>query len=466
MAITASQSPPRRTLLTLVMVAVLGAAAAAAWLLQVSSAGRARAGAEIIRQIRSRGLSHYWDDNPRIDWYLIPSGSAVRGWQAMVRERAEEGRFHGWKVSFIADPAGTVRQTIVEEWILNADATRGEYQGSVTVAGFEKLWTNTVLDDGDVRVRQGPRDVPARTPAPDNYIPKGAFPLAVRQIASGRGDGQFKMVFDQKPRIRSNVQFSTVRIRHVGRGRTAQGKPTDLVRMSHREWGKHEMTYELDEKGELLSIQTGDGLRWQAASQEEVTRQFPDAPGRLSRAARPPARGRPEDFWRRLFQRLSEVSGAQLLGPPDEFGVGRLGAPGQGEMDAAPHTIRPRRQGAEQVQRRDVVDRREDVVVGLERFVALGALGAEDDLIVPVPGEGDGHGRPAHLHAGDVRQRPGRLGGDGQDSLHAAGQGQRQEACSRESENPAAHGANLIPAGPSADKRKPAPLVCFARPIL
>lgn len=90
MAITASQSPPRRTLLTLVMVAVLGAAAAAAWLLQVSSAGRACAGAEIIRQIRSRGLSHYWDDNPRIDWYLIPSGSAVRGWQAMVRELAEE----------------------------------------------------------------------------------------------------------------------------------------------------------------------------------------------------------------------------------------------------------------------------------------------------------------------------------------------------------------------------------------
>ena len=309
MAITAKQSLPRRRLLTLLMVAVLCAAVAAAWLLQVSSAGRARAGAEIIRQIRSRGLSHYWDDNPRIDWYLIPSGSAVRGWQAVVRERAEEGHFHGWKVSFIVNPAGTAKRTIVEEWILNADATRGEYQGSVTVGGFEKLWTNTVLDDGEVRVRQGRRDVPARTPAPDNYIPEGAFALAVRQIASGRGDGQFKMVFDEKPRIRNNVQFSTVRIRHVGRGRTGQGKPTDLVRMSHREWGKHEKTYELDEKGELLSIQTDDGLRWQAASQEEVTRQFPDAPGRLSRTARP-ARGRPEDFWRRLLQRLSEVSGA------------------------------------------------------------------------------------------------------------------------------------------------------------
>lgn len=303
MAMTAGQQARRRVLLSVLMLAVLAAAIGGAWLLQVGSTQRARAGAEIIRQIRSKGLAHYWDDGPRIDWYLRTDKSQPRGWRATVRQRTAEGNFRGWMVNLRAAPGGAASETIVEAWVLNEAATQGSYVGTVMEGPFEKLRTEISLGNGEVQVRQGP-DAHARTPAPDNYIPEGASAIAVRQVAAERGQGQFKMIFDQIPIDRRDVRFSTVRIRHAGRGQTQAGAPTDLVRMTYREWGKYEQTFELDQEGNLLSIEHHGGLRFERITQEELIRRFPDAPNTVQRLIRLPVRNDAEDIWRRLLRQL------------------------------------------------------------------------------------------------------------------------------------------------------------------
>jgi len=275
-------------LLALLMVAVLGVATGMAWLLQVRADRRVRAAAEIIRRIRADGLAAYWPDETRIDWYLIRVGSDVRGWRASAKIPGTDGGFDGLTVDLTRGESERSEQLLLASWSLNADATAGRYVGTVEVSGAGGSETRIFLSDDRVNVQQFALDLEAESPAPDNYLPEGTMGLAVRLVARTGANAQFAMVFDEKPNTRGVVEFGSIRIRSLGSARAEDGS---LIRRA-RAWGfrgrgEYSVTYELTEDGRLLSIVHADGLRWDAATQDEVAAHFPNAPrlveGLLSR---------------------------------------------------------------------------------------------------------------------------------------------------------------------------------------
>ncbi len=292
----------RRALLALLMAAVLGAATGMGWLLEVRADRRVRAGADILRQIRADRLTEYWSDEPRIDWYLIRVGSAVRGWRAAARSHGSDGAFSGLTVDLTRDESKRSEQLLLASWSLNADATAGRYVGTVEVSGAGSSETRIFLSDGRLNVQQLTLDLEAESPAPDNYLPEGSMGLAVRLVAGSGADAQFAMVFDEKPNSRGVVEFGSIRIRSLGSARAEDGS---LIRRA-RAWGfrghgEYSVTYELSADGRLLSVIHDDGLRWAAASQEEVARHFPNAARLvegLLRSRRPQAA---PDPWGKLF---------------------------------------------------------------------------------------------------------------------------------------------------------------------
>ena len=67
-----------------------------------------------------------------------------------------------------------------ESWRLNADATAGQYHGSVRSPqlNYDTLIT---LADGQVEFRQEQWRETDRSPAPANYLPEGTMELALRR---------------------------------------------------------------------------------------------------------------------------------------------------------------------------------------------------------------------------------------------------------------------------------------------
>jgi len=282
----------RQALLALLLTAVLAAAAGAAWLLQEIAQRRVDKGAAILKQIRSNKLALYWPDRRQTDWYLIQQGSVVLGWHAIVRE-GSGGGFRGWEIELGYNQAGATEREMHSAWNLNADATDGTYQSRVERRGQPTELTQIRLqesaseaDQATVEVLQPTLALEAQSPEPRNYIPEGVLPLAIRLVAEGGADAQFRMVFDDIPNSHKVVEFGSVRISHEGRGRTDQGEQTHRVRVYYRGWGKHPREYELDESGKLISIVSGN-VRWVAASAADVAKRFPNAPETVRRFAQP-----------------------------------------------------------------------------------------------------------------------------------------------------------------------------------
>ncbi len=294
------QSAGKQAMLALLMLALLGAAVAGAWVLQYSAGRQGRAGADILRRVRANGLGHYWHDEERIRWYLIQSGPVVSGWMVAVRQQPGEGVYEGYTVGF-PNSAHSSAEHFTENWRLNADATRGQYEGTSQAGPIITRLTIIALEPGQVTVRQGPRQPEARSAAPDNYIPEGALPLVIRQVVAEKADAQFKMVFDESPAAGQEVQFTTVRIRYAGEGEKTRGQPTYLARMSHREWGKQVITYQLDQAGQILSIRYGGGSTYRAVSQQALLGRFPDALARLQSVTGQPVPSSLGGIWRRLL---------------------------------------------------------------------------------------------------------------------------------------------------------------------
>jgi len=432
----------QRAALAVLMLLVLVLTAAGAWWLESAAARRVRAGARLLGAIRKDGLRACWPEKLRINWYILRDGTEPAGWRVVVAGWTGDAKVVGLNLDVLSDRVAS------EKWLLNADATEGAYI-AVERGSKGASETNIDLAEGLVKVVQNGRRV-ARSPLPRNYMPEGLFEPVVRRVAATGADAQFKMVFNERPNVAGIVEFGTFRIRHQGRGKAADGQTTDRVRVTGVRGGKRRtIYYDLDPKGNCLRVHYGDGnLNWRRASREEVGKQYPQAEQILLRELPNALTAPPPE---RSLLDLPEVSLPQLVGAADEVGVGGLDPLGELEVRRALHVIGPRRHLAEQVQRRDLVDRRLDVAVGLERLVAVEA---KDDLVVAVPGEGHLQGGPPDLDAGEVHQRPGRLGGDGEGPLDASGQRQHAQ------DGPltrASHGGRLIPPPPAGDKEKSPP---------
>ncbi|MCK4624220.1 MAG: hypothetical protein KAV00_02840 [Phycisphaerae bacterium] len=294
----------RRGLLAVLMLAVLLASVSIAWLLERKSTIKAHAGAQIIGEIRAKGLKHYWPEKSQIDWFLIQSNGNTIGWKASVRVKSaarpgsppldklgttlsnaegpkSDGNFIGVDVEVVPK-----QHSLHEIWTLNADATAGTYHADLRSAGGKGFKTDILLNDGMVKVVQHVRgigSITADSRAPKNYLPKGTLHLAVRQTAEMRANAQFVMVFNERPNRDKAVEFGTLRLRYLGSSQTRQGRTVRRVRMSEiRGRGKRRTLFELDEKGKILLIQ-GEKTQSKAVDEQTIKKSFADAPLYLRR---------------------------------------------------------------------------------------------------------------------------------------------------------------------------------------
>ena len=484
MATDAQSTRRKRSLLAVVVLAVLVVSVAVAWVLGALADRRVKSAVAILAAVRRDGLAKHWPERPRLDWYLSHAGDEAEpsGWRAVIRGRVDNGREdNGLFAGMIVHVSG--REYQVEEWVLNADATSGKYAAHMGV-GRPLPDTSITLEkreDGEKREDREKMDVtvtpyggkrlPGRGEAPKNYLPEGTLELAVALVAAGRGNAQFALVFNGSPNVGGRIEFGTVRMRYAGKGPTRQGKETRRVRVGFGGRRQDEHEYEVGPDGEVLAW-SEPGRRFVAVGEEELRGRFPNAlsivgrllPNRLRIIWQRERMGAPPDDESEVELEVRsaaafEVLLAQLGRAADQLVVGRQLELLELEVGRALNAIGPRGELAEKVERRNVVHGRLDVDAGVQRLVAVEA---DDDLVVAVPGEVEGGGRPALLVIGDEHQCVGRIGGDGECPLHAARAGQREHAGHGGVEGSGGHGAALIHCGEWLLKGKPPALASFA----
>ncbi len=265
----------RRGLLAVLMLVVLAGSVGIAWVLERQSDKKTDAGAEIIRQIREKGLGNYWSDGLQADWFLVQAYGETIGWKASAWGAFVKGNFVGVTIEVIPN-----RSRSHEIWMLNPEATIGTYHAEILLTDGSGFKTDISLKDGLVKVRQhaGGSSTPvANSKAPENYLPEGTLHLAVQRVAKTRANAQFAMVFNEQASIDDVVEFGTLRMEHIGKKKNSQGKDVSRVQMSRGLGKKSRIVYDLDEKGKILVIY-GEKMQWTSANRQDVQKAFPNAP--------------------------------------------------------------------------------------------------------------------------------------------------------------------------------------------
>ncbi|MCK4626960.1 MAG: hypothetical protein KAV00_16730 [Phycisphaerae bacterium] len=266
----------RRGLLAVLMLVVLSGSVGIAWMLERRSDKKTEAGAQIIRQIREKGLGNYWPDKLQIDWFLVQAYGETIGWKASARGEIANGKFVGVNMEVLPN-----RRHSHEIWTLNPDATIGTYHADFRAADGSDFKTDIFLKDGVVKVRQhaGGAGTPvAHSQAPENYLPEGTLQLAVQRVAESRANAQFAMVFNEQAIIDDIVEFGTLRMEYTGKKKNQQGQDVNRVELSEVRMGKkHKIVYDLDKKGKILVVY-GEKMQWTSAGKQDVQKAFPNAP--------------------------------------------------------------------------------------------------------------------------------------------------------------------------------------------
>jgi len=246
-------------LIAVVMLGVLVLTVAAAWLLvQTRGAGIDR-GANLLADVRERGLSAFWGEQPHEAWFLFTSADGEPlGWRRSLRIRVQDG-YLGEDQAVLTN--GTQWR---EGWQITDDALVGRYSSALESpnlpSGFLKVGID--LREDRVYVSSSAAGEPAASPAPANYVPEGLLDLAL--YLAGRQDGGVDL-----------DTISNIAAVHAGRVRfvTIQVKASEEgVRVSGPD-----RIYRFDESGELQSLRhVDDESQWLRVSRDELAELFPE----------------------------------------------------------------------------------------------------------------------------------------------------------------------------------------------
>lgn len=273
----------RRSLLALIMLGVLLAGTAVAWLLVRERQAPLDRGAEILARIRQAGLGQFWTSS-RARWFLLHrrSDGGTVGWRAVLRSRPSDGAgYRGLTVVYLARRG----QGDWEGWKLNSDASTSVYHaGGVLRRAQWLVSTDTQIryDGGDVTAVQqiGGRTFRSRADAPHAYLPEGLGGLVRRLVAEQQTRAKFRAVFNQVPPAGDRTRFGTILIEYLGSEKGEAGR-RDTVAVEYASvMGTQRSTYRLDEEGNVVG-RTGRELSETAASREDVLKLYPDAPSTL-----------------------------------------------------------------------------------------------------------------------------------------------------------------------------------------
>lgn len=325
---------PRFALIAVLMFALLALATLSAWLIVQRRSGPHMRGAELVEQMRSEGLSAWWDRSPHSQWFLIRRNGEVIGWDVRLRLPLGDGGFEGLKLRIFRAQERSGGSW--EYWQLNADATSGEYLSGDLAFGEGRLVTSTntsiVQEEGAIQTEQSSQVGPRRSKAevPENYIPEGTLPLVRRLVAEEGAEAAFRMVFNEQLPQGSRTTFGVVRMN--GRSPSEQERAQDaayavenvLITLDGSDSGE---TYLLDEQGRTVGI-VAERIRIDAVSAAEVAAEFPEAPDVVRTLAGRFLRSIPEsvDPEENPLETLVPVDDAEPASeadpPPDEMSIG------------------------------------------------------------------------------------------------------------------------------------------------
>lgn len=266
----------RRVMLTAVMIALLAGSVALAWFVSAARRHDPQVAADILADIRQKGLDAFWGDEPFENWCVIygPDGKAV-GWYVERRLRMEDGNFVGTRVRELGG------ELSIERWMLDNQARTGKYQGDqwqlqrVRVSGRPvqvsvKLPATEIYLAGEtltVRRTDGRRKIEAQTQqVPANYIPEGMTNLFLYQAALKGRKTECAMVINARAFAGREIEFTRYRVAPAG------GRVVDLG------IGQSVETITFDETGR--KVRSGDvtGSYWEErTTAREVTTEFPRA---------------------------------------------------------------------------------------------------------------------------------------------------------------------------------------------
>ena len=266
------ENPPRPMLLTLVLLGVLGLSVGAAWLLTQSRQGPVAAGAEILAQIRQKGLQAYWPNDSTQSFYIQRRGGKPINWSITYR-RPQGEAFEGVELV-----VGALE--IRSNWQLADNLSAGQYQSRVmNRQHVQQEDTEIVYEGGQLKVTRvvGPRGHVGSVLAPENYIPENSKELAIFEAIKQNRPVSYRIILDQQA-VDDNgrVLFANFNVTPLGALKarceivTADNKiATDI--------------YEFNEAGEMIGIESANGLSLKEATPGEVLREFPGSLETLER---------------------------------------------------------------------------------------------------------------------------------------------------------------------------------------
>jgi hypothetical protein len=256
-------SHPQRSLLAIVMLAIMLGCVAWAWYIVQSRTVLPENNAKaILAEIRSRKLKFYWGDQPQWQYYVVHNnkGQAV-GWQAMSNTPVQDGYAGSmWENSG--------RQ---ELWKINEAATVGNYLGQLTLR--DERIVQIRLDKQAVTVKwiQDGTEISKAPPAepPDTYIPEGLMPLVIRLVSQTGQTATFHTILNSQSIHQGHVNFATVRMEPVGK--TVNVQTFGLMGTSSKS------LYMLDDKGAIASIHEGEYMV-ERTTLEDLLKVWPNDP--------------------------------------------------------------------------------------------------------------------------------------------------------------------------------------------
>lgn len=267
-------SHPQRSLLAIVMLAIMLGCVGWAWYIVQSRTVLPENNAKaILADIRSRKLKFYWGDQSERLFYIIETQNRPISWQGILRRPTQDGYVGG---KFEGEE---------EFWQLNADATEGKYMGPLSLVPGDKRKVQILLNNQKLEVawlqdHQLGNAIIAKTspvePLP-NYIPEGLMDLVLHLVAASGRPAVFHTVLNDESILKGRPNFAFVRMEPEGQ--VIDTETFGLEGLIVRE------RYVLDDKGTIvqktLRRKDKDGeqiYQFHRASLEDLIKIWPDDP--------------------------------------------------------------------------------------------------------------------------------------------------------------------------------------------
>lgn len=267
----------RNNFRSLVLLALLGVCAAAAWLMAWHKSSPSREGQDILATIRQKGIKSYWPQNvQRREWFLIRRGEKIVGWEMEYRQAGPDRAGGGFERQ-TNTAAGQER--ISARWKLTNNTEQGQYQSqSVKFSRMKASVTEAkiALQEGRLEVLQNNNGAhyASTTPVTENYLPEGVMSIAIHEVAKRKTQARFDMVEDESYPEESQggqTPLYSFELRYIGQDTRTGGAMVETFFRGGGSW-----VTVVDDEGNVLR-RFGENVEFTPATRVEVQKHFPEA---------------------------------------------------------------------------------------------------------------------------------------------------------------------------------------------